>query len=61
MVEGDGEVVEAIRVLAVCTTLEQAFGVVAVVGAARMVLIFDLFSIHKTFFFMKRKKGKNAA
>ena len=34
----DGEVVEAIRVLAV-TTLEQAFGVVAVVvvGAARMV------------------------
>ena len=59
MVEGDGEVVEAIRVLAVCTTLEQAFGVVAVVAAARMV--FDLFSIHKTFFFMKRKKGKNAA
>ena len=54
----DGEVVEAIRVLAVCTTLEQAFGVVAVVGAARMVLIFDLFSIHKTFFFYEEKKGK---
>jgi len=54
VVEGDGEVVEAIRVLAVCTTLEQAFGVVAVVAAARMV--FDLFSFYPKL--LSEKKGK---